>query len=180
MSLAAQPGDAAAAAGQRKPSPAADFAWRGIELCRRGDWQEGILWLGRAAEAEGRGEEPAQSDGPPALFYAYLGYGIARYQGDRELGLELCRRAVEMEHYLPECYAFLARTHLLMEDRRSAFQVVELGLEIDAANDDLLRIHAELGRRRPPVLRFLPRRHFANRWLGRIRHRLLGPRDRRR
>ena len=80
-----------------------------------------------------------------------------------------------MEHYQPECYVFLARTHLMMEDRRSAFQVVELGLEIDAANEDLLRIRDGLGKRRPPVLRLLPRRHFANRWLGRFRHWLLGP-----
>lgn len=147
---------------------AAELAWRGIELCRRGDWQEGLVWLGRAAEAGG--------GDPPGLFYAYLGYGIARFEGHREQGLELCRRAVEMEHYQPECYAFLARTYFLAGDRRSAFQVVELGLEIDAANQDLLHIHADLGKRRPPVLRFLPRRHFANRWLGRIRHRLLGPR----
>ena len=153
----------------REPN-AAGLAWRGIELCRRGDWREGLCWLGRAAEAEGR-EEHA---GLPGLFYAYLGYGIARFEGHREQGLELCRRAVEMEHYQPECYVFLARTHLMMEDRRSAFQVVELGLEIDAANEDLLRIRDGLGKRRPPVLRFLPRRHFANRWLGRVRHWLLG------
>ena len=167
MSLATEPGRAPAADPE---ADAAALAWRGIELCRRGNWQEGLCWLGRAAEAE--------SGEPPGLFYAYLGYGIARFEGHREQGLELCRRAVKMEHYLPECYAVLARTHLLLEDRRSAFQVVELGLEIDAANEDLLHIHADLGKRRPSVLRFLPRRHFANRWLGRIRHRLLGPRGR--
>lgn len=173
MSLAAHLGE-----GTDDEPDAADLAWHGIELCRRGDWQEGLCWLGRAAEAEGQGAAAAPGHPPPALFYAYLGYGIARYQGDGERGLELCRRAVEMEHYLSEGYAFLARTHLLLQDRRSAIEVVELGLEIDAANDDLLEIHAELGKRRPPVLRSVPRRHFANRWLGRIRHRLLGPRSR--
>ena len=153
----------------------ADIAWRGIELCRRGDWQEGLYWLGQAAE---EGETCAEL---PGLLFAYLGFGIAEYQGKREQGLQLCRRAVEMEFYQPESYYFLARAHLLLNDRRSAVDVVDRGLQIDATSDDLKRLKLQLGQRKAPVFRFLPRGHFINRWLGRLRHRLLHgpPRDHR-
>ncbi len=148
---------------------AADAAWRGIELCRQGDWQEGLYWLGLAAEPGGR------RDDLPGLFYAYLGYGIARYQGQQQQGIQLCQRAVETELYQPEGYYFLARTQLLAGDRRAAFDVIERGLEVDSANIELLALKDELGKRRPPVLPFLARGHALNRWLGKIRHRLLGP-----
>ncbi len=145
----------------------ADIAWRGIELCRQGEWQEGLYWLSLAAGAEERGSEL------PALFYAYLGYGVARYQKQTREGLKLCRRAVELEFYQPEAYYFLARTHLLAGDRRAAFDVVERGLRVDSTHEGLSTQRVELGERLPPMLSFLPRRHALNRWLGMARHRLL-------
>src|SRR5436309_3292367 len=49
---------------------------RGIDCCRRGDWNEGLRCLGQVAE---RGDT-----GLPGVFYSYLGYGIAlREQGGR-------------------------------------------------------------------------------------------------
>jgi len=148
----------------------AELAWRGIELCRRDHWQEGLCRLGEAAEAAERNEEL------PGLFYAYLGYGIARFQGHVEEGVRLCRRAVELEFYQPESYYYLARTYLLSNDRRAAIDAIERGFQVDAGNGDLQGLKAELGQRRPPVIPALPRRHFLNRWLGRLRHRLAGPR----
>ncbi len=147
-----------------------EIAWRGIELCRDGGWHEGVYWLGMAVEPDGSGAEEV-----PGLFYSYLGYGIARYQGKIEEGLTLCRRAVEVDRYQPESYYFLAKLHLLANERRSAHEVVERGLEIDAGNVGLLRIKTELGSRRSPLLPFLARHHLLNRWLGRIRHLLFGP-----
>lgn len=159
---------------RNEPSESEETAWRGIELCRRGEWQEGVYRLGMAVEPDGSGEEDV-----PGLFYSYLGYGIARYQGNTEQGLKLCRRAVEIDRYQPESYYFLARVHLLLGDRRSANEVVDRGLEIDAGNGDLKQIKNDLGQRRRPLLPFLGRRHFLNRWLGRLRHLVLGPGERR-
>lgn len=145
-----------------------ELAWRGIELCRTGDWQAGVYCLGRVMEGEASGEEEI-----PGLFYAYLGFGMARYHDRPEQGLELCRRALEMDRYQPESYYFLARLYLLIGDRRSAYQIVERGLEIATDDSRLLEVRRELGERRPPVLPFLGRRHPLNRYLGRVRHRLL-------
>lgn len=146
-----------------------DVAWQGIEQCRRGDWQQGLFQLSEAVRTAG------EDDDLPGLLYAYLGYGIAKTQRQVDEGLKLCRRAVEQDLYQPESYYFLARTCLLGGDRREASIVVDRGLRVDSTHAGLAALRAELGQRRQPVLGFLPRRHPVNRWLGLIRHRLLGP-----
>lgn len=140
------------------------IAWRGIELCRAGDWRDGLYWLGLAAGAEVRGTSL------PSLFYAYLGFGVARYQGKKHQGLKLCRHALELEFYQPENYLYLARTYLLLGDRRNANDVIERGLQIDATNESLVRLRSELGQRLPPVFPFLARGNPLNRAVGRLRH----------
>ena len=105
-----------------------------------------------------------------------LGYGLARFHGEVDEGLRLCRRAVEIELYQPENHYYLAATYLLAGDRRSAIDALEQGLQVDATHAGLKELMADLGRRRSPMLPFLPRRHVLNRWLGKVRHRLFGPR----
>lgn len=151
--------------------PPAELAWRGIELCRRGEWQDGFYWLSLAADAT------VETTSVPSLFFAYLGYGLARYQGEMDEAIRLCRRAVELDMYQTENYYYLASTLLLAGDRRSAVDVVDRGLQIDASDAGLKSLKAEIGERRSPVLPFLARNHVVNRSLGRIRHRLFGPRS---
>ena len=149
-----------------------ELAWRGIELCRQEEWQEGFYWLSQAADVT------VETNAVPSLFFAYLGHSLARLQGEFDEGLRLCQRAVDLGLYQPENYYCLAATHLLAGERRSAVDVVEQGLQIDAAHQGLRELKAEIGQRRKPVLRSLPRRHFLNRTLGRLRHWLFGPEDR--
>lgn len=144
-----------------------EIAWRGIELCRDGDWREGLYHLSLAAESE------VQTAELPGLLFSYLGYGMARYQGEIRRGLELCRLGVQVELYQPESYLLLARTHLLEGDRRAAWDVIERGLQVDATHDGLRQLHRQLGERRRPVFPFLARDHTLNRWLGMLRHHLL-------
>lgn len=109
----------------------------------------------------------------PGLLFSYLGYGMARYQGERANGLKLCNLGVRVELYQPESYLLLAQTHLILGDRRAAWDTVERGLQVDAAHEGLQKLKAELGQRRRPIFPFLPRRHALNRWLGKLRHRVL-------
>ncbi len=148
-----------------------DVAWRGIELCRQGEWNEGMYWLSMAAGVSSNSLEQL-----PGVYFAYFGYGLARYRGKRKEGLKMCKRAVELEFYQPDNYQLLARAYFLIGDRRSAYDVVERGLEIDASNEELLSLHRDIGLRRAPVLPFLPRGNPLNRALGRVRHRMLGNR----
>ena len=59
-----------------------DVLRRGIERCRRGDWDTGLAFLGRVAEAD-------HASALPGLFYSYLGYGIAMRQKRVQEGLKL-------------------------------------------------------------------------------------------
>ena len=147
---------------------ASEVAWRGIELCRGGEWEEGLYWLSLAVEAE------VQTVELPGLMFSYLGYGMARYQDQKEQGLRFCQVGAQVEMHLPESYYFLAKTHLLLGDKRSAYQIIERGKEVDEDDPGLRELVLSMGQRRPPVLPFLSRRHWANRQLGKLRHRLFG------
>lgn len=148
-----------------------EVAWRGIELCRAGSWDEGLFVLSQALQSEGaEGRLPSQ-------LFALLGYGLVRFQNQPEQGLRLCRHAVEVGLYQPENYYYLARTWLALEDRRAAIDALEKGLQIDSVDPALLDLKRQLGDRRRPVLPFLPRNHVLNRTLGRLRHSLLGSRQ---
>ncbi len=145
------------------PDPDLQFALRlGIELCRAGEWREGLTWLGQAASYRGEGLEF------PGLYYSYLGYGIAMQERFNE-GLSLCRYAVELEGSEPENHLNLARTYLLSGMQPKAIEAVCKGLEIDPDHSELRRLQRDLqkeARMRPPLaLRSLVAR--LNGWFGR-------------
>ncbi len=138
----------------------------GIECCRRGDWNEGLRYLGKIAE------EKEQAPDLPGVFYSYLGYGIALCQQRVAEGLKLCQHSIKVEFYQVENYVNLARTCLLAQDRKGAVKAVRGGLKIDPHHPDLLGLYRDLGIRSLPVLPFLDRKHPVNQLLGRIRHAL--------
>jgi uncharacterized protein HemY len=144
---------------------------RGLALCRQGDWQRGLLHLGRLAE----GMEGAERSSLPGLFYSFLGYGVARCEQRVQEGVKLCRHAIKVEFYQPENYLNLARTLLLLNDRQGAVSAVQRGLKIDPHQPQLVELSRELGIRRRPVLPFLSRTNPLNRFLGSLRHTLDRP-----
>jgi len=139
------------------------IAEEGILLCRNGDWRRGMDLLRTVAADEGRhGKLPSQ-------FYSYLGFGVARFERRYREGLRLCRHAVKKD-YQPENYLNLARTHMLVGDRKGAVRAVGAGLKIDPSYGRLRELWRELGVRKHPVLPFLSRDHVLNRFLGKLRH----------
>lgn len=139
---------------------------RGLERCRNGEWQDGLVDLAFLAEQGTR-------DDVPALCYSYLGYGLAHHRGQVKRGLRLCRHAVKLEFFQPECYVNLARTALLSDRHRwQAADAVLDGLEIDPGHPELLELQQELGARRPPFFPSLSRRNVLNRIFGWFRYQL--------
>ncbi|MEM1206075.1 MAG: hypothetical protein AAGN66_22790 [Acidobacteriota bacterium] len=139
---------------------------RGLEHCRQGDWKEGLVDLAWLAETQSKKDLPG-------LCYSYLGFGLARYRGQIDNGIRLCRHAIAMEFYQPENYLNMAKTCLLSSKyRRDAFEAVREGLEVDPENPELLRLYRELGMRRRPVLPFLSRGNILNRFCGWFRHQM--------
>jgi hypothetical protein len=142
---------------------------RGIDLCREGDWQQGLVdlaWLVKGKQAKNL----------PGLCYSYLGYGLAHTQKQVEKGRKYCLHGVKIEWFNAENYYNLARTCMLSERYKSeAVDAVNSGLKVDPGHADLLALHETMGDRRPPVLGFVSRGSFLNRILGALRHQLTKP-----
>jgi len=140
-------------------------AQRGIDLCRQGRWRAGLEILGQIAEADRQGTEL------PGLFYAYLGYGIARHERRGKEGLALCKHAIKVQFYEPENYVILSRVYLLRERRGKAVKALHQALKLNARHPEALKLAKEIGLRRRPVIPFLSRDNPVNRYLGMLRHR---------
>ncbi len=145
-----------------------DAVKRGVEACRRGEWQQGLANLAEVSRND------TFRDELPGVFYSYFGYGMARFEGRKREGLELCRHAVKLEFYRGENYYNLARTYLLFDNRGAAVRALREGLAVDPKDPRLRKLYKELGVRRRQIVGFLPRSHPVNRFLGRVRHWLGG------
>jgi hypothetical protein len=146
------------------PTVLRKLAERGINYCRQGDWDTGMACLARVAEVDNGGYDL------PSLFYSYLGFGIAYRERRIREGLDLCRHACRTSFYQPENFINLARTCLLAGQRSEAYRAIRRGYALDGTNETLRKLHSKLGVRKPPVVRFLGRKHPFNRLLGRLRH----------
>lgn len=143
--------------------PAEDFR-QAIHLCRAERWREGLELLTRVAQvAERRGNLPG-------MFYSYLGRAMARCQGRRSEGMELCRHAVRVQPEESDNHLNLAYLYLALGRRRSAIQAMERGLELHPTNERLLALQERLGMRRAPPLGFIGRSHPVNVIAGQARH----------
>ncbi len=135
---------------------------QGIRACREGNWREGLTILSQLAQAEERGGRL------PSFFYGYLGQAIARCEGRKRVGLELCQKAMELDPWRPENYVNLAALYMMIGNRRAAVRAIQQGLALDGDHRELTELQATIGARRQPVLRFLSRDNVINYWLGRM------------
>jgi hypothetical protein len=143
---------------------AAEALRRGIRACREERWREGfdeLTRLARERESEG---------GLPGLFYGYLGQAIARCEGRKREGLDLCRHAVQIEPFRPENYLNLAQLYVMVGNRRGAIRAMRDGLALDSDHRGLLELQRRVGVRRRPPIPFLSRTNPLNVILGQLRH----------
>ena len=103
---------------------------------------------------------------------SYLGVCVAICERQFEEALVLCTSASKQEFFNPEVYLNLARVYLRFGFKHEGCRFLMRGQMIDPANAEIQLALQRLGSRMDPVLRFLPRQHFINRWLGNARHTL--------
>jgi Flp pilus assembly protein TadD len=118
------------------------------------------------------------ADPDHAQVRSLLGLCIARQERRFDESVELCSSAAKQEFFNPDLYFNLAQVYLSFGFKSEGIRFLLRGQMIDPANETIRRELADLGVRVPPVLRFLPRRHLINRWLGGFR-RVLARRDER-
>ena len=103
-------------------------------------------------------------------------YGLSLGLEDRRYheAIELCQSAVQQEFFNPELYLNVARLNLAFGFKAEGMRFLRRAAMIDPANAGVDQLRDDLGLRSQPVLPFLPRGHFMNRWLGSLRYRLTG------
>ncbi len=122
-------------------------------------------------------QEEEEQDRLPGLFFGYLGQAIARCEGRKREGLDLCRHAVEVDPFQPESHFNLAAVHLSIGHRRQALRALRAALAIDPDHAASLELMATIGNRRTPVLPFLGRDNILNVWLGKLTWRVRSRRE---
>jgi Tfp pilus assembly protein PilF len=146
-----------------------DTAFTALEYFERG---RTLLEQGQEAAAFEHFRTAHKVDPANARFRSYYGLGLALVQRRFERALELCRSASKEEFFNPEVYTNLARVHLAFGFRAEGIRYLRRALMLDPDHEPSLAELQRLGVRLAPVLRFLPRSHLLNRWLGHLRRRI--------
>ena len=144
----------------------ADYIELGVLYIREGRYQDAYKPLRQALLVYG---EYNVQDVPPELL-SYYGLCLIALEKDEDRGLTFCRRAVDEAGHRTDFYWNLGKAYLLLKRKTAAIEAFDRGLEIDddpRLFDELVR----LGIRSRPPIPFLPRRHFLNRCLGKLRMR---------
>ncbi|MGZ7077806.1 MAG: tetratricopeptide repeat protein [Thermoanaerobaculia bacterium] len=101
---------------------------------------------------------------------SYFGLCLAMVHRKFKEGVELCKRALDLEFYNGDHYANLARIYLAGNNRKKALETVQAGLRVSPENNDLIKLRKQMGVRARPTVPFLDRSHPINVSLGQVRH----------
>lgn len=101
-----------------------------------------------------------------------FGLALALGEDDFEAARALCEEAARQEFFDPAHSLAIARVYLHFGRKAEALRYLRRGAMIAPGHPLLVDALAGLGRRRSPVLPFLPRRHVVNRVLGAARSRV--------
>lgn len=105
-----------------------------------------------------------------AGVFSYYGLCIAALRKQYSNGIKYCELSLKVQPKNPEHYENQARIHLLARSRARAVEALFEGLGHDPDNKPINEILDDIGRRRDPVISFLPRNNVLNVYLGKKRH----------
>ncbi len=129
-----------------------------------------LLDEGSARDALERFEAAFALDPENPRIRSYYGLCLGLVKRQYEKSLELCSGAAKQEFYNPDLYLNLARLSLAFGFKAEGMRYLLRGRMIDPAHPGIGEALSQLGFREEPVLKFLPRRHPINRWLGSARY----------
>ena len=151
------------------PLPPSEVAWRnGMVTLERRSYKDSIALFQQALDLER--QEGAKN--PKMKYVSYLGLALTLSQGKSEEGQRLCEQAVKREFFDPDLYCNLGIVYLRNRLKAQAFEAFQKGLNLKAGHSRILEELEKYDRRGEPILSFLPRGHYVNRLLGRLRFRL--------
>ena len=149
-----------------------DLVELGVAAARAGEYERGLIFLAEAYRHLSR--EKHRLSGP--LLSSY-GLCLALHKGRIKEAAEFCWLGVEKDHFNPDAYYNMARVWMAGRSRRKAVEALEKGLALDSRHPGLLRLRAEFGSRRTPVIPFLHRDNPLNVSLGKVRKKMAAPKS---
>lgn len=147
-----------------------DLVELGVAAARAGEYERGLIFLAEAYRHLSR--EKHRLSGP--LLSSY-GLCLALHKRRIKEAAEFCWLGVEKDHFNPDAYYNMARVWMAGRSRRKAVEALEKGLALDSRHPGLLRLRAEFGTRRTPVIPFLHRDNPLNVSLGKVRKKMAAP-----
>jgi tetratricopeptide (TPR) repeat protein len=94
------------------------------------------------------------------------GLCLARVEGKRKQGAELCQKAIQLQSYEGRHRAHLVRIYIAAQNRKKAVETLDDSLRRLRNDPELIRVRQEIGYRQAPQLTFLSRRNPINKFFG--------------
>ena len=136
----------------------------GIAATDRGDYESALRVLSVVYT-----KVPAEK--MPEGWSSY-GLCLARVEGKRKLGAEMCEKAIKLQSYEGRHRANLVRIYVTAKNRRKAVDVLDDSLRKLSSDPQLIRVRKEIGYRQSPQLPFLSRTNPLNKLYSRSMPRL--------
>jgi len=95
------------------------------------------------------------------------GLCLARVEGKRKMGAELCQQAIQLQSYEGRHHANLVRIYITAKNRKKAVDVLDDSLRKLRNDPELIRVRREIGYRQSPQISFLPRTNLVNKLYSR-------------
>ncbi|MBI5634646.1 MAG: tetratricopeptide repeat protein [Nitrospirae bacterium] len=115
--------------------------------------------------------EKAYAINKTADIQSYLGLCIATERGRISEAVRLCSEAIDREPGNPLHYLNLGKVYLKADRKTDCLEALRRGLSY-GDSPEIYELLERIGMRKPPVLSFLPRNNFLNRYIGLIATRL--------
>jgi hypothetical protein len=111
---------------------------------------------------------------PEKMPQGLSSYGLclARVEGKRKMGADLCQKAIELQAFEGKHHANLVRIYVVAKNRRKAVDTLDDSLRKLRNDPELLRVRQEIGYRQAPQLSFLSRTNPINKLFSRYATRL--------
>lgn len=120
--------------------------------------------------------DQAQEKGSDVLsepaHQSYYALCMTMVYGPSREAIQLSERAVSREFFNPDLFCNLGLVYMRVGKRGPAFRAFRRGLALKPRHARILQALDEFEMRQQPFFSFLPRRHFLNRLLGRLRTRV--------
>ena len=135
---------------------------KGVELLKNEYPQKALVSLRRAFGSDKRN----------AYYSSFLGLAIARAERKWDEASALCEIAIELKPREIQLHLNLGQVYALAGRRKMALDRLEHAMELFGGDARLKQARSKVENRRAPLLPLFGRKHFLNRELGKLRHRM--------